>query len=60
MKPQTVSLKTGVVSVAKKHCSTSLVKEVELQAQIPQESKLAVTRQLTKKTTVNFQTLSVS
>ena len=48
--------KFGVVSVTKKHCSTSLVKEVELQAQIPQESKLGVTRQLTKKTTVNFQT----
>jgi hypothetical protein len=39
-----------------KHCSTSLKKEAELQAQIPQESKLGVTPQLTKKTTVNFQT----
>ena len=48
--------KFGVVSVTKKLCSTSLVKEVELQAQIPQKSKLGVTRQLTKKTTVNFQT----
>jgi outer membrane protein assembly factor BamB len=48
--------KFGVVSVTKKHCSTSLVKEAELQAQIPQESKLGVTPQLTKKTTVNFQT----
>jgi hypothetical protein len=48
--------KFGVVSVAKKHCSTSLVKEAELQAQIPQESKLGVTPQLTRKTTVNFQT----
>jgi hypothetical protein len=27
--------KFGVVSVTKKHCSTSLVKEVKLQAQIP-------------------------
>jgi long-subunit fatty acid transport protein len=48
--------KFGVVSVTKKHCSTSLVKEVKLQAQIPQDSKLGVARQLTKKTTVNFQT----
>jgi hypothetical protein len=48
--------KFGVVSVTKKHCSASLVKEAELQAQIPQESKLGVTSQLTKKTTVNFQT----
>ena len=48
--------KFGVVSVTIKHCSTSLVKEAELQAQIPQESKLGVTPQLTKKTTVNFQT----
>jgi selenophosphate synthetase-related protein len=47
--------KFGVVSVAKKHCSTSLVKEAELQAQIPQESKLGVMPQLTRKTTVNFQ-----
>jgi hypothetical protein len=31
--------KFGVVSVTKKHCSTSLVKEAELHAQIPQESK---------------------
>ena len=46
----------GVVSVTKKHCSTSPVKTVELQAQIPQESKLCVTPQLTRKTTVNFQT----
>ena len=48
--------KFGVVSVTRKHCSTSLVKEAELQAHIPQESKLGVTPQLTKKTTVNFQT----
>ena len=48
--------KFGVVSVAKKHCCTSLVQDSELQAQIPQESKLGVTPQLTKKTTVNFQT----
>ena len=48
--------KFGIVSVTKKHCSTSLVQESELQAQIPQESKLGVTPQLTKKTTVNFQT----
>jgi hypothetical protein len=34
--------KFGVVSVTEKHCSTSLVKEVELQAQIPQENKLGV------------------
>jgi hypothetical protein len=46
----------GVVSVTKKQCSTSLAKEAELQAQIPQESKLGVTPQLTKKTTINFQT----
>ncbi len=46
----------GVVSVTTKHCSTSLVKTVELQGQIPQESKLCVTPQLTRKTTVNFQT----
>ena len=39
-----------------KHCSTSLVKEDELQAHIPQESKLCVIPQLTRKTTVNFQT----
>jgi len=48
--------KFGVVSVTKKHCSTSLVTEAELQAHIPQESKLGVTPQLTKKTTVHFQT----
>jgi hypothetical protein len=36
--------------------STSLVKTVELQAQIPQESKLCITPQLTRKTRVNFQT----
>jgi len=47
--------KFGVVSVTKKHCSTSLVKEAELQAQTPQESKLGDTPQLTRKTTVNFQ-----
>ena len=46
----------GTVSITKKHCSSSLVKEAELQAQIPQESKLGVTPQLTRKTTVNFQT----
>ena len=46
----------GVVSVTEKHCCTSLVKEVELQAQIPQENKQGVTPQLTRKTTVNFQT----
>ena len=40
----------------KKHCRTSLVKEAELQAHIPQESKMCVATQLTKKTTVNFQT----
>jgi hypothetical protein len=34
--------KFGVVSVTEKHRSTSLVKEVELQAQIPQENKLGV------------------
>ena len=48
--------KFGVVSVTKKHCSTSPVKKAELQAQILQESKLGVTPQLTRKTTVNFQT----
>jgi hypothetical protein len=48
--------KFAVVSVTKKHCSTSLVKEAELQAHIPQESKMCVATQLTKKTTVNFQT----
>jgi hypothetical protein len=51
-----VTSKFGVVSVTEKHCSTSLVKEVELQAQIPQENKLGVMPQLTRKTTVNFQT----
>jgi hypothetical protein len=34
--------KFAVVSVTKKHCSTSLVKEAELQAHIPQESKMCV------------------
>ena len=48
--------KFGVVSVTKKHCSTSLVKEAELHAQIPQESKLGVTPQLKRKETVNFPT----
>ena len=48
--------KFAVVSVTKKHCSTSLVKEAELQVHIPQESKMCVATQLTKKTTVNFQT----
>ena len=48
--------KFGVVYVTEKHCSTSLVKEVELQEQIPQENKLDVIPQLTRKTTVNFQT----
>ena len=48
--------KFGVVSVTKKHCGTNLVKEAELQAHIPQESKMCVTLQLIKKTTVNFQT----
>ena len=46
--------KFGVVSVTKKHCSTSLVKEAELQAQIPEEIKLGVTPILTKKATVDF------
>ena len=46
----------GVVSATKKHCSISLVKEAELQAQIPQENQLGVTPQLTRKTTVNVQT----
>jgi hypothetical protein len=36
----------GVVSVTEKHCCTSLVKEVKLQAQIPQENKQGVTPQL--------------
>ena len=48
--------KFGVVSVTKKHCSTSLVKEAELHAQIPQESKLGVTPQLKRKVTLNFPT----
>jgi hypothetical protein len=48
--------KFGVVSVTKKHCSTSLVKEAESQAHIPQESKLGDIPQLKRKTTVNFQT----
>ena len=48
--------KFGVVYVTEKHCSTSLVKKVELQVQIPQEKKLGVIPQLTRKTTVNFQT----
>ena len=48
--------KFGVVYVTKKHCSTSLVRKAEIQAQILQESKLGVTPQLTRKTTVNFQT----
>ena len=46
--------KFGVVSVTKKHCSTSLVKENALQAHIPQESKLGVTPQLTKKNNCHF------
>jgi hypothetical protein len=48
--------KFGVVYVTEKHCSTSLVKKVELQVQIPQENKLGVIPQFTRKTTVNFQT----
>ena len=48
--------KFGVVSVAKKHCSTSLVKEAEFQAQTPQERKLAVISQLKRKVTVYFPT----
>jgi hypothetical protein len=47
--------KFGVVSVTKKHCSTSLVKEAELQAQIPEEIKLGVTPKLTRKANVDFQ-----
>jgi hypothetical protein len=35
----------AAVSITKKHCSSSLVKEAELQAQIPQESKPGVTPQ---------------
>ena len=45
----------GVVSVTSKHCSTSLVKKVAFQAHIPQENKLGVTPQLTKKKIVDFQ-----
>jgi hypothetical protein len=48
--------KFGVVYVTEKHCSTSLVKETALQAQIPQESKVGVTTQLTRKTIVDFKT----
>ena len=40
--------KFGVVSVTKRHFSTSLVKEAELQAQIPEEIKLGVTPKLTR------------
>jgi hypothetical protein len=47
--------KFGVVSVTKRHCSTSLVKEAELQAQIPEEIKLGVTPKLTRKANVDFQ-----
>jgi hypothetical protein len=32
--------KFGVLYVTEKHCGTSLVKEVEMQAQISQENKL--------------------
>ena len=46
--------KFGVVSVTTKHCSTSLVKEVEFQAQIPRENRLGVTPQLTQKTIVDL------
>jgi hypothetical protein len=48
--------KFGVVYVTEKHCSTSLVKETALQAQIPHESKVGVTTQLTRKTIVDFKT----
>ena len=48
--------KFGGVSVTEKHCSTLLVKEAELQAQIPEENKLSVTPQLNRKMTVNLQT----
>jgi hypothetical protein len=48
--------KFGGVSVTEKHCSTLLVKEAELQAQIPEENKLSVTPQLKRKMTVNLQT----
>jgi hypothetical protein len=44
-----------VLYLLQKYCSTNLVKEVELQAHIPQESKLGVTLQLTKKTIVDVQ-----
>jgi hypothetical protein len=47
--------KFGVVSVTKKHCSTSLVKEAELQVQILEEIKLAVTPKLTRKANIDFQ-----
>ena len=47
--------KFGVVYVTEKHCCTSLVKESELQVQIPQEIKLGVTPQLTRKANVDFQ-----
>ena len=46
----------GVISVTNKHCSSNLMKAAELQAQIPQESKLDVTPELTKRTTVNCPT----
>ena len=48
--------KFGGVAVTEKHCSTLLVKEAELQAQIPEENKLSVTPQLKRKMTVNLQT----
>ena len=48
--------KFGGVSVTEKHCSTLLVKEAELQEQIPEENKLSVTPQLKRKMTVNLQT----
>jgi hypothetical protein len=47
--------KFSALSVTKKHCSTSIVKEAELQAQITQESNVGITPQLTRKTTVAFQ-----
>jgi hypothetical protein len=46
--------KFGVLSVTKKHCSTSLVQKAESQAPIPQKRKLGVTPRLAKKTIVNF------
>jgi hypothetical protein len=46
-------IKFGVLSVTKKHCSTSLVQKAESQAQIPQKSNLGATPQLTRKTTAN-------